>query len=168
MYEFKCDWLNFSNSGKVGVLRGVEMKQNECIILKPGCSGSFIAPFFDSSVQAGFPSPAADDEEKPLDLNSYVVEHPTATFFVKVAGDSMIGANIRRGDILVVDRSLEAQNGKIVLAVVDGEFTVKRFFKRGEMIVLEAENRDYPNIEIQPGRDFQVWGVVTFVIHKTV
>lgn len=124
-------------------------------------------PLFAESVQAGFPSPAEGYFEGSLDLNELVVKHPAATFFVKVEGDSMIGAQISSGDILVVDRAETAVHGKIIVANIDGEFTVKRFIKEGKQILLKAENPNYPNIIIKEESDFQVFGVVTFVIHKT-
>ena len=82
--------------------------------------------FFDESVQAGFPSPAEDHLDLDLDLNSYLIQHPSATFCVRVEGDSMVGAGIQSGDVILIDRSLTPQKGNIVLAVLDGEFTVKR------------------------------------------
>lgn len=125
-----------------------------------------LLPSFLSTVQAGFPSPADDYLEKWLDLNQLMVSHPNATFFVKVEGDSMEGAAIFSGDILVVDRSIEPSENKIVVAVVNGEFTVKRLKKKGSDLYLVAENKNYQPIKITPELDFQVWGVVTFVIHR--
>lgn len=122
--------------------------------------------FYEEGVSAGFPSPAEDYVEKRLDLHDLVVEHPAATFFVKVVGDSMIGAGIHTGDILVVDRSLSAKSGKVIVALFNGEFTVKRFIKKGEEVTLCPENAHYPPIPIKEGDDFQIWGVVTYVLHK--
>lgn len=104
--------------------------------------------------------------EQKLDLNTHLIQHPAATFFVRVEGDSMKDAGIHPNDILVVDRALEATNGKIVVAVINGEFTVKRIRFKGPQIILEAENPSYPPILIERSADFQVWGVVTYVIHK--
>jgi len=123
-------------------------------------------PMADMSVEAGFPSPASDYIEKTLDLNELMVQHPAATFFVRVSGDSMIDAGIHSGDILVVDRSLEATSGKIVIAVLNGEFTVKRFIQKGRQVTLCAENTQFTDFSIDPDSDFEVWGVVTYVIHK--
>lgn len=123
-------------------------------------------PLFSSTVQAGFPSPADDYVEKNLDLNEFIVKHPTATFFVRVEGDSMRNAGISSGDILVVDRSLTPTNGKIIVAIVDGEFTVKRMIIEGNSVSLMPENPSYKAIKINPNSQFQVWGVVTYVIHK--
>lgn len=124
-------------------------------------------PFFTANVSAGFPSPADDYVETQLDLNELIIKHPSATFFVKVNGNSMQEAGIFSGDILVVDRSISPSHGKIVVAVLDGEFTVKRLWiEKGGRILLTPENAAYKPIEIKPGSQFQVWGVVTYVIHK--
>ncbi len=123
-------------------------------------------PMYISGVRAGFPSPAEDYIEKRLDLNEYLVKHPAATFYVRVEGDSMIGAGIQSGDILIVDRSLEPAHNKIIVAIVDGEFTVKRLLFRGKRIILAPENDNYEDLEITDGIDFAVWGVVTSVIHE--
>ena len=122
-------------------------------------------PLFLFAVPAGFPSPAEDYIERNLDLNEHLVKNPAATFFVRVAGDSMTGAGIHHDDILVVDRSLAAISGKIVIAVVDGELTVKRFLQYGSKCRLMAENPDHPDIEIEDGMDLEIWGVVTSSIH---
>ena len=123
-------------------------------------------PFYTEKLSAGFPSPATDYLEKSLDLNEHLIKNPSATFFVEIQGDSMIGAGIHSGDILVVDRSLEAQHGKIVVAVVNGDFTVKRLSWISGKIKLIAENPNYKPIEIKDGTDFEIWGVATNVIHK--
>jgi DNA polymerase V len=127
-------------------------------------------PLFAAQVKAGFPSPADDFMEQRLDLNEHLIQHPAATFFVRVDGDSMVGAGIHRGDILIVDRSLEPLSGRIVIAVIDGAFTVKRIRIGGPgpeaQILLEPENPAFEPIRIEPGSDFQVWGIVTYVIHK--
>lgn len=122
-------------------------------------------PLFMTGIMAGFPSPADDYIEKLLDLNQLMIQHPAATFFVRVEGDSM-ETEIHSGDILVVDRAKEATSGKVIVAVVNGEFTVKRFVKKEETHYLVADNSKYPSIKITPELDFQVWGVVTFVIHR--
>lgn len=117
-------------------------------------------------VSAGFPSPAEDYVEKHLDLNDYLIEHPAATFFMRVEGESMSGAGISSGDMLIVDRAATVYNNSIVVAQLDGEFTVKRFKKEGTTVFLVPENSDYSTIKITKDRDFEIWGVVTFVIHK--
>lgn len=118
-------------------------------------------------VAAGFPSPADDHLEGPLDLNAHLVAHPAATFVVRVAGDSMAGAGIRDGDLLVVDRAREPAPDAIVVAVVDGELTVKRLRvgPRGR-VRLEAENPAYPPIEPGEGAELRIWGVVAHAIHS--
>lgn len=125
-------------------------------------------PLLLNTVEAGFPSPAAEYVETALDLNKLMIRHPAATFFVRVSGDSMVGANISQGDLLVVDRSEEAVNNKIVVAVVRGEFMVKRLIKNERGLFLIAENKNYPPLKITPEMDFQVWGVVMWVVHKAV
>ena len=124
-----------------------------------------VCPLFTSGVSAGFPSPAEDHIDRKLDLNELLIQHPVATFFVRVAGESMKDAVINHGDILVVDRSLEAVSGKIVIAIVNGELTVKRFIQNNASCQLVAANHDYPPVEITEDTDFSVWGVVTSVIH---
>ncbi len=135
-------------------------------IFTPCPAGGPGLPLFLAAVAAGFPSPADDYMEGRLDLNTHLVRHPAATFFVRVTGDSMLGAGIHPGDLLVVDRSLEPVDRKVVIAVIDGELTVKRIRMRGSAILLEPENSDYPPIEIDRDMNFEVWGVVTSVIHR--
>jgi DNA polymerase V len=122
-------------------------------------------PLFLSAVSAGFPSQADEEVDQALDLNSYLIPHPTATFFIRVQGNSMEGAGIFSGDLLIVDRSIEPKNGKIIVAVLNGEFTVKRLIKRKNRVFLKAEHSDYSPMEITSEMAFQVWGVVTYVIH---
>ena len=122
-------------------------------------------PLFMVSVSAGLPSPAEDYIEGRLDLNRHLIKHPAATFFVRVAGDSMIDAGIHPGDILVVDRALEPKDLSVVIAVVDGELTVKRILRRAAKLYLVPDNRAYLPLEIQADMEFEVWGVVTSVIH---
>ena len=123
-------------------------------------------PLYHTRISAGFPSPAEDYIDKKLDLNEHLIKHPSATFYVKVEGDSMIDAGIFSGDMLIVDRALEAIHKKIIVAVVDGEFTVKRLIiKKNNVIFLQPENSNYPAIEILDEMEFEIWGVVTNVIH---
>jgi DNA polymerase V len=122
--------------------------------------------FFDGSVHAGFPSPAEDHMDMDLDLSSYLIQHPSATFCVRVEGDSMVGAGIQSGDVILIDRSLTPDRGNVVLAVIDGEFTVKRVDVINDKIFLIPENPRLKPMEVAEGSNFQVWGVVTFVIHK--
>lgn len=122
-------------------------------------------PLYSSAVQAGFPSPADDYIEAHLDLNKHLIKHPTATFFVKATGDSMIQAGIHPGDILIVDRSLEATHGRIIIAALDGQLTVKRLHQSAGKVLLMPENESYQPIPITDETDLVIWGVVTNVIH---
>jgi DNA polymerase V len=122
-------------------------------------------PLYAQAVAAGFPSPAEDDLEERLDLNEMLIKHPAATFFLRVAGVSMIKAGIHSGDILVVDRSLQPVHGRVVIAAVNGELTVKRLSIEGKRVRLVAENEAYPPIDITEEMDLRIWGVVTSVIH---
>ena len=121
---------------------------------------------YEHHVPAGFPSPAADFTARTLDLNEFIVKHPASTFFIKVSGDSMQNAGIYDRDVIVVDKSLKAAHGNIVLAIVNGEFTVKRLHYVGARVFLKPENDKYPLLEVTPEMDFVVWGVVIHVLHK--
>ena len=118
------------------------------------------------SIKAGFPSPAEDYLDSCLDLNDLVVKHPAATFFVRVDGHSMIDAGIDSDDVLVVDRSVEPGENSIVVAIVDGDFTVKRISKCDNQLFLMPANQEHDPIEITEEMSFEVWGVVTYVIHQ--
>ncbi len=124
-----------------------------------------LPPLFSSPIAAGFSSWADDLIDKKLDLNERLISHPSATFFVKVVGDSMIGAGIFEGDILIVDRALEAKDGKIIIAVVNGEFTVKRLKFINNFSWLMPENPKYKPVKIMPESNMQIFGVVTYAIH---
>ncbi len=125
-----------------------------------------LRPLFLSGVSAGFPSPADDYIDRELDLNEYLIANPAATFFVRVAGDSMIGAGINHDDILIVDRSLAPVSGRIVIAIVDGELTVKRLVKTADRCLLQPENPLYSDTEIHGDMELEIWGVVTCAIHR--
>jgi len=124
-------------------------------------------PLFLSKIRAGFPSPADDHLDKTLDLNDLMISNPPATFFVKVEGDSMTGIGMFPGDLLVIDRSKEPADGKIIIAALDGELTVKRIKRlNNDTIRLDAENENYASITVSEEQDFKVWGVVTGVIRS--
>lgn len=125
-------------------------------------------PLYSSKVQAGFPSPADDYIERYLDLNTEYIKHPAATFLVTATGDSMINAGIYSGDVLLVDKSLEATDGRIVIAAVDGELTVKRLSRKNGHVQLLAENPKYLPIDITAEQEFVIWGVVILVLHEPV
>jgi DNA polymerase V len=122
-------------------------------------------PLFSSTVKAGFPSPAEDSIEQYLDLNTHLIQHPAATFFVIASGDSMRDAGIQSGDLLIVDRAIEPTHDKIVIAAIHGELTVKRLRKTLTEVQLIPAHPDYPVIEITEEMDLIIWGVVTHVIH---
>ena len=149
------------------LLRYINLKssQGEVLLTKENTT-EFMIPIFTSRVQAGFPSPADDHLEDALDLNTHLIQHKDATFFVKAQGDSMLGAGIHQGDILIVDKSLTAKSGKIVIAVVDGEFTVKRLHKYKGNITLKSENPEFEDIKVGGTDELIIWGVVTSVIHQ--
>ena len=111
-------------------------------------------------ISAGFPSPAADYEDRRLDINEYLVRNPVSTFFFAVEGDSMEGVEIFDGDILVVDKSVRPRHGHIVVAFLDGQRLVKRLFRRAGRVALVAENPNYPTLDIHEGQELEVWGVV--------
>ncbi len=121
---------------------------------------------YGDSVPAGFPSPADDYLDMDLNLHDYLVQHPSATFCVRAIGDSMVDAGIQNSDVMVIDRALTPKNNDIILAVVNGEFTVKRIKKSEDELYLMPANENYKPMKITEGMNFQVWGVVTFIIHK--
>jgi len=125
-------------------------------------------PYAVSRVKAGFPSPADDYIEKSLDFNEYLIKRPAATFCVRVSGDSMINAGIHDSDLLIVDRSINPSHNSIIIAVIDGEMTLKRLIRTNGRVILQAENPDYPSIMITDEMNFEVWGVVSFVIHRAL
>lgn len=123
-------------------------------------------PVFMESVSAGFPSPADSYIEGELDLNRHLIKKPASTFFVRVSGDSMTGAGIFSGDLLIVDRAEEAKDKKVVIAVIDGELTVKRMRIKNGRISLVPENDNYTPIEFDESSEVEIWGVVNHVIHS--
>ena len=127
--------------------------------------GGHALPLYGSKVSAGFPSPADDYLEGTLDLNQHLVKHPSATFFVRASGESMLGAGIHPDDILVVDRSLEATSGRIVIVALEGELTVKRLHIDAQGVRLLPENPAFSPIEVKEEDTLHIWGVVTNVIH---
>ena len=136
-------------------------------IFNPANSPSRVPlPLFTGKVAAGFPSPADDYVEKNLDLNELLVQKPAATFFVRSQGESMLGAGIHPNDILIVDRSLEAVSGKVVICAINGELTVKRLERVNDQWQLKAENPAYADIVIHDELELVIWGVVTNVIHS--
>ena len=125
-----------------------------------------VLPLLLHRVPAGFPSPADEYVEKGLDLNTYLVRNKVATYFFRVVGDSMTGAHIHDGDMLVVDRSIEPKHGHIVLAVINNEYTVKRLYICDGVVELHAENPAYPPIRFKEHEELQVWGVVVGTVAR--
>jgi len=123
-------------------------------------------PLYSHKVTAGFPSPADDYIEDRLSLDEHLIQHRESTFFVRAKGNSMTGAGIFDGDLLVVDKSLTPSSGDIVIAIMDGDLTVKRYIRRGEKVILKPENPRFSEIELQDGQELQVWGVVTSTVKK--
>ena len=123
-------------------------------------------PLISFSVSAGFPSPADDYTEENIDLNEYLIQNPFSTFFIRVKGDSMINSGIQDQDLIIVDKSLIAKPGNIVIAMIDGRFTVKTLEKRNDELYLKAENNNYPNFNLKNYNNIQIWGVVIYSIHN--
>ena len=121
-------------------------------------------PVVESGISAGFPSPAEDFIDVSIDLNRELIKHPSATFYGRVRGDSMIGAGLNDGDLLIIDKSLEPADNKIAVCFIDGEFTVKRIKIVEDGVLLMPENDAYPPIKVTEDNDFIVWGIVTTVI----
>ena len=132
----------------------------------PVASGASVAcPLLLTQVAAGFPSPADDYLDRPLDIAEHLIRHPEATFFLRAQGYSMTGAGIHDGDLLVVDRAAEPVHNKVAIVAVDGELTVKRLYLRAGRVVLLPENPDYEPLDVTGRDDVHVWGVVTYVVH---
>ena len=126
----------------------------------------FRIPLLNDSVSAGFPSPADDYTEENIDLNEHLISNPFSTFFLRVKGESMINAGIKDKDLIIVDKSLIAKPGNIVIAMIDGEFTIKRLSIKNDELYLKAENHNYPDFSFKNHIDVQIWGVVIYSIHS--
>ena len=123
-------------------------------------------PLLSDAISAGFPSPADDYTEENIDLNDHLISNPFSTFFLRVKGDSMINAGIQDKDLIIVDKSLTAKPGDIIIAMIDGEFTIKRLSIRNNELYLKAENNTYPDFKFKNHIDIQIWGVVVYSIHS--
>lgn len=123
-------------------------------------------PYADGGIKAGFPSPAQDYMEAAIDLNKELIKHPASTFYGRVKGDSMIDANVHDGDILVIDKSLEPQNGDMAVCFIDGEFTIKYIKLEKDVIWLQPANEKYAPIKVTIDNDFLIWGIVTYCIQN--
>ena len=125
-----------------------------------------LIPLANEHISAGFPSPADDYIDIGIDLNEQLIQHPTSTFLLRVSGNSMTGAGIHNDDLLVVDRSLNPHPGHIVIAVLDGAFTLKRLVLKDGTLYLQAENPHYPSIDLRQYDNVQIWGVAVHSIHR--
>ena len=123
-------------------------------------------PLLSDSISAGFPSPADDYTEENIDLNEHLISNPFSTFFLRVKGDSMLNAGIKDKDLIIVDKSLRAKPGNIVIAMIDGEFTIKRLSIKNNELYLKAEHHNYPDFRFKNYIDVQIWGVVIYSIHS--
>jgi DNA polymerase V len=132
----------------------------------PDTPSALTRPLILALVAAGFPSPADDHLDRDLDLHELLIQHPAAIYYVRLAGDSMQGAGLYDGDILVVDRSVAPKHADIVIAVLDGELTVKRLFRQGGLVQLRPANHRYPIITVTPDQELPIWGVVTGSIRQ--
>tara|TARA_B100000963_G_scaffold95011_1_gene81816 strand:+ start:705 stop:1136 length:432 start_codon:yes stop_codon:yes gene_type:complete len=142
------------------------MKKEKLTFLKPEKGNNLGQWLVEQGISAGFPSPADDFKEIRISLDKELVKNRAATFYARVSGESMVGAGLDDGDLLVIDRSLDPENGKIAVCFVDGEFTVKRIKKEEDRLYLMPENKKYKRIEIKEENELIIWGVVEYVIKK--
>ena len=142
------------------------MKKEKLTFLKPEKGNNLGQLLVEQGISAGFPSPADDFKEIRISLDKELVKNKAATFYARVSGESMVGAGLDDGDLLVIDRSLDPENGKIAVCFVDGEFTVKRIKKEEDRLYLMPENKKYKRIEIKEENELIIWGVVEYVIKK--
>lgn len=140
-------------------MRKIEVKQLEA-------QGEVPISFLSDRVPAGFPSPAQGEHGDSIDLNKELIHRPSSTFCAKVAGDSMIDCGINDGDLLIIDKSINPSNGDIAVCFVDGEFTVKRLSVKDDGIYLKPANKKYQEVKVREDSNFQVWGVVSYIIKK--
>ena len=142
------------------------MKKNNLTFLKPKKEKFLGQWLVEQGISAGFPSPADDFKEVRISLDKELVKNQESTFYARVSGDSMIGAGLDDGDLLVIDRSLNPENGKIAVCLIDGEFTVKRIKKERKKLYLIPENNNYKPIELKEENELIIWGIVKYVIKK--
>lgn len=142
------------------------LESNKLSFFIPNADGKLEMPYISSGIKAGFPSPAADFDGTSISIDQIVVKNQTATFYAKANGNSMTGAGIDDGDILVIDKSIEPQDGKIAVCFIDGEFTVKRIKVQENSLLLLPENPLFDPLEVTQENDFIIWGIVTYVVKK--
>jgi len=139
-------------------------KDSKLIFFIPSSKEKILLPYVSAKIQAGFPSPADDFIEMKISLDRELIKNKDATFYARVEGSSMVGANIHDGDLLVIDRSLEPQSNKVAVCFIDGEFTVKRLRIEKDFILLMPENETFDPIKVTHENDFIIWGIVTYII----
>tara|TARA_B100001094_G_C18189356_1_gene806054 strand:+ start:489 stop:923 length:435 start_codon:yes stop_codon:yes gene_type:complete len=144
------------------------MKKEKITFLKPKEGNSIGQWLIEQGISAGFPSPADDFKEIRISLDKELVKNRDATFYAKVSGESMVGAGLDDGDLLIIDRSKSVENGKIAICLIDGEFTVKRIKKENNRLYLKPENKKYKKIELKEGDELVIWGIVTYVIKSLI
>ena len=142
------------------------MKKEKLSFLIPKKENNLGQWLIDQGISAGFPSPADDFKEVRISLDKELVKNEEATFYARVSGDSMQGAGLENGDLLIIDRSIEPSNNKIAVCFIDGEFTVKRIKIESKKLYLIPENKKYLPIEINEENELIIWGIVTYVIKK--
>ncbi|MBA4153599.1 LexA family transcriptional regulator [Flavobacterium sp.] len=142
------------------------MTKTKLTFFIPDLENPIELPYIKAGIKAGFPSPAADFDETKISLDAVLVKNREATFYAKASGNSMIGAGIDNGDILVIDRSLEPRNNKVAVCFIDGEFTVKRIKITKEGVLLMPENKDFEPIKVTDENQLIIWGIVTYVIKR--
>ena len=142
------------------------MKKDKLTFLKPKKGDSLGQWLVEQGISAGFPSPANDFKEVRISLDKELIKNQESTFYARVSGNSMEGAGLLDGDLITVDRSLNPENNKIAVCLIDGEFTVKRIVLKGGKLYLKPENKNYSIIEISDNNEFIIWGIVTYVIKK--
>tara|TARA_B000000475_G_C15725900_1_gene336493 strand:- start:48 stop:479 length:432 start_codon:yes stop_codon:yes gene_type:complete len=142
------------------------MKKKKLTFLKPKKGDKLGQWLIEQGISAGFPSPADDFKEIRISLDKELVKNQESTFYARVSGDSMLGAGLDDGDLLIIDKSLDAENGKIAICFLDGDFTVKRIVKEKGKLFLKAENKKYKPIEIREENELIIWGIVEYVIKK--
>ena len=140
------------------------MRKEKITFLKPKEGNSIGQWLIEQGISAGFPSPADDFKEIRISLDRELVKNRDATFYARVSGESMENAGLSNGDLIIIDRSLQAENNKIAVCFLDGEFTVKRIIKKGEKLFLKPENNRYKEVEINENNELLIWGIVTYVI----
>jgi len=142
------------------------MKKEKLKFLKPEIKNNLGQWLIEEGISAGFPSPADDFKEIRISLDRELVKNKEATFYARVSGNSMEGAGLSDGDMIIIDRSLNPENNKVAICYLDGEFTVKRIIKRGDKVFLKPENKNYEEIELNENNELIIWGIVIYVIKR--